>query len=96
MSDRTFDMHEEGAVQPVPVHQRLAAGQAVSGVVVCHHPFGVGVRVDERGEYGHVDVSQISGGIINGPDDYPQLGDRVRARVLGYAGDQLRLSLRDA
>jgi exosome complex RNA-binding protein Csl4 len=91
VSSNVRGTHDEGVLQSVSAQQRLAPGEAVSGVVVCHHPFGLGIRLDERHEYGHVDVAQISEGIIRDADDYPPVGERVRARVLGYAGDQLTL-----
>jgi ribosomal protein S1 len=94
MPEGPFDMHAAGAVPAIPEDQRLEQGLVVSGVVVCHHPFGLGVRLADREEYGHVDVPQISDGMIRGPEDYPAVGEHVRGRVLGYAGDQLRLTLR--
>jgi hypothetical protein len=67
-------MHDLGAVPPVPDEQQFAQGQRVRGVVVCHHSFGIGIHVGERDQYGHVDVPQISEGVIRGPEDYPRLG----------------------
>jgi hypothetical protein len=32
---------------------------------------------------------------LRGPEDYPPIGSMVRGRVLGYSGDQLRLTLRE-
>jgi predicted RNA-binding protein with RPS1 domain len=82
------------AIPSVTEARRLEEGRNVTGVVVCHHPFGLGVRLEDREEYGHVDVPQIRDGVVRGVEDYPPVGERVRGRVLGHAGDQLRLTLR--
>jgi predicted RNA-binding protein with RPS1 domain len=87
------DMHDQGVVPPPPDDERFGAGEIVRGVVICHHSFGIGIRVAERDQYGHVDVSQISWGVIRGREDYPPLGTVVEARVLGYSGAQTQLQL---
>ena len=77
-------MHNEDALEPLPEQQRLPCGQVVR----------LGIRLNGRDKYGHVDVPQIGDGIIKGPEDYPAIGATVRGRVLGYHSLQLRLSLR--
>jgi predicted RNA-binding protein with RPS1 domain len=92
-----WDMHDVGAVPFVDENDRLAAGTKVTGVVVCHHEFGLGVQLDGRGDYGHVDIVAIAPRYVRlaGPQDFPPIGTEVAGRVLGYAGDQLGLSLRE-
>ena len=91
-----FDMHDAGAALMVTEDEELAEGLLVAGRVVCHHPFGLGVHVEAHGQYGHVDVPQISDGPIRDVRDYPPVGAAVEARVIGYSGAylQLRLTLR--
>jgi hypothetical protein len=98
MEAEGWDMHDVGAAPVIPESNRLAVGQRVSGVVVCHHHFGLGVRLHDRNEYGHVDIPQIAAQAstpLRGPADYPPIGVKVEGRVLGYSGDQLRLTLRE-
>jgi predicted RNA-binding protein with RPS1 domain len=89
-------MHGPGHAPVLDEQDRLATGARVTGEVVCHHHFGLGVRVDDRDEYGHVDITAISPREVQlrCPEDFPRLGTRVEVRVLGYSRDQLRLSLR--
>jgi hypothetical protein len=91
---REWDMHDPGAAPVVEEHDRLAIGTEVTGEVVCHHHYGLGVRLDERDEYAHVDIISIGLPDRGGPADFPPIGSRVRGKVLGYAGDQLKLILR--
>jgi hypothetical protein len=93
-------MHDPGA-EPLPLNARLDSGVEVTGVVVCHHHFGIGVKLDGRDEYAHVDIISIDPG---GPplDEtlFPPVGSTVTGTVLGYTPDdgkppgQLRLRLR--
>jgi hypothetical protein len=55
-----WDMHDAGAAPVVDENDRLAVGTSVTGIVVCHHHFGLGVRLDGRDEYGHVDITAIA------------------------------------
>jgi hypothetical protein len=91
-----WDMHNPGAAPVVDEDDRLPEGMLVRGVVVCHHQFGLGVRLHGRDEYGHVDIISIAppGVRLAGPQDFPAIGAEVAGRVLGYSGDQLKLSLR--
>lgn len=92
-----WDMHNAGAAPVVDENDRLSVGSKVRGVVVCHHEFGLGLRLDGRDEYGHVDIIAIAPPDVQlaGPQDFPPIGTEVAGRGLGYAGDQLRLSLRE-
>lgn len=64
-------------------------------MVVCHHVYGLGVRLDE-GDYAHVNIDEITDRPLAGPQDFPPVGSQVSGTVLGYSGmhQQLRLSLR--
>jgi hypothetical protein len=89
-------MHQAGACPVRPPDDRLPAGTIVTGEVVCHHPFGLGICLHDRDEYGHVDVPYVSSDPVHGPEDYPPIGIVVRARVVSYSGAnaQLRLHLK--
>jgi predicted RNA-binding protein with RPS1 domain len=88
------DMHEDPAPQ-VPREHRLPAGARVSATVLCHHPWGVGIRLADSTQDGHVDVPFIRDGPVRGPQDYPPVGQAMPAVVIRYSGTgQLRLSMR--
>ncbi len=55
-----WGMHEGPRTQ-VPAEHRLPAGAKVFVTVVCHHPWGIGIRLADGTQYGHVDVSHLSG-----------------------------------
>lgn len=87
-------MHTDPATR-VPAGDQLPEGTFVRGEVVCHHPFGIGIRVDEVGQYGHVDVPHVRDSVTRGSEDYPRIGVAVSAVVLGHDGHgQLRLTTR--
>ena len=70
-------------------------GTVVESTVVCHHQFGIGVWVAGHDQFGHVNVPAIRDGKIRSIEDFPAIGTRVRAVVLGYSRSrQLRLSTR--
>jgi hypothetical protein len=87
-------MHDPGAAPIVEEQNRLMTGTHVTGEVVCHHQYGLGVRLDGRNEYAHVDITAIGLAEGRGQEDFPPFGSRVRGTVLGYSGDQLKLTLR--
>jgi hypothetical protein len=90
-----WDMHADPAALVPENRQLLSAGETVTATVVCHHPWGIGVRLPDSGQYGHVDVPAISDGVIRGSEDYPPIGLVTAAVVLGYNGTgQLRLTTR--
>ncbi|MFI2363050.1 hypothetical protein [Promicromonospora sp. NPDC019610] len=68
----------------------------VESTVVCHHQFGMGVWAAGHDQFGHVNVPAIRDGGIRSAEDFPPIGTRIRAVVLGYSGPsrQLRLSSR--
>jgi hypothetical protein len=88
-----WDMHDRGAEIRRPAEDRLQPGTRVGAIVVCHHPFGMGVYIEERAEYGHVDIPFIAPGRLRGPEDFPPIGSQVDATVSGYTAidGQLRL-----
>jgi hypothetical protein len=93
-------MHERGPELAERVTAHLAVGTRVSGTVVCHHVFGLGVWLPEHGQYGHVNITSIAppGVPLRGPEDFPLIGSVVEGTVLGYThrDAQLTLSLRPA
>ena len=91
-----WDMHNAGADIEARRSRRLDAGLEVSAEVICHHPFGIGVRMVAFGELGHLDVVAIqpTRGTIVDPSTFPEVGSQIRVVVLGYSGqDQLRLRM---
>jgi predicted RNA-binding protein with RPS1 domain len=94
----SWDMHSHGAEIVKPEHDRLPIGATVTGIVVCHHAFGLGMFLADRDEYGHVNITEVKPGVVRSPEDFPATGSSVEGIVLGYTGidGQLRISLRQA
>jgi protocatechuate 3,4-dioxygenase beta subunit len=86
-------MHDHTRDLTKPDEKRFAPGTAVTGTVVCHHHFGLGMYVADHDEYGHVNITAIGPGRFRGPEDFPTIGSHVSGKVLGYTGDQLRIAL---
>ena len=62
------------------------------GVVVCLHPFGLGVHLAEEQTFGHVDAPMMGKPSARELEDYPAVGMALGLEVLGYSGTgQLRL-----
>jgi ribosomal protein S1 len=93
-----WDMHDHGEELTRPAAAQRSEGSAVTGTVVCHHPFGLGVHIDDGDEYGHVNITEIGVDSLRGPEDFPPIGSAVTVTVLGYTGihAQLRLTLKHA
>lgn len=89
-----WDMHDHGAEIVTLERNRLDEGAPVNGVVVCHHPFGLGVYLADVDQYGHVNITAI-GTSVRGPNDFPAVGSAIEGTVLGYSGmlGQLTLTL---
>jgi hypothetical protein len=88
------DMHDDPSTLVVEGRE-LPRGEAVRAVVVCVHPWGMGLYVKSADQYGHVNASHVRDRGMTGPDDYVPLGTELTAVVLGYSGvGQLRLSTR--
>lgn len=93
MANETWCFH---SYPPTLGPHRLSSGEAVSGLVVCIHPFGVGCILIEREDFGHVNVTELGRATPKGMTDYPLIGERLRLEVLGYSGTgQLRLRVRE-
>jgi hypothetical protein len=89
-----WDMHERGDERVRSKANRLAAGARVAGGVVCHQVYGLGMYIDDRDEYGHVDIPFIKPGRIWCPEDFPPIGSRVEGIATGYTpSGQLRVVL---
>jgi hypothetical protein len=89
---KVVDLHDR-RYAPRAVDE-IAEGTLVDVTVVCHHPYGMGVWVEDFGQFGHVNVSVIRDEPTDGLDAYPPIGVRLRAVVIGYSGQQLRLTTR--
>lgn len=77
---------------PPDAEAELSSGAHVSGVVVCVHPYGLGVHVADARTFGHVDAPMMGKPSMGGLDDYPGVGSVLNLEVLGYSGTgQLRL-----
>jgi hypothetical protein len=71
---------------------QLSEGVDLRGVVICVHPFGLGVYMPDEHAFGHVDAPMMGLDSTNGLDDYPSVGSMLSLTVLGYSGTgQLRL-----
>jgi hypothetical protein len=87
-------MHDDPTTR-VPPERRLDRGTAVKAVVVCHHPFGMGVFVESAAQYGHVDAPNVRNAGMRDAGDFPPVGTELTAVVLRDSGvGQLRLSTR--
>jgi ribosomal protein S1 len=97
-SQSGWDMHGHGEELKRQAGAQRSKGASVTGTVVCHHPFGLGVHIDDCNEYGHVNITEIGVDPLRGPEDFPPIGSVVTATVLGYTGihAQLRLTLKSA
>lgn len=77
---------------PPSDEDQLAEGTEVRGVVVCVHPFGIGVYLPEKRVFGHVDAIFLGRPNPGGLPDYPGVGSDVELTAVGYSGGgQLRL-----
>jgi hypothetical protein len=77
--------------------QQLDKGERHRWRIVAHQPWGLKVEsTDLPGVYAVVDLLFMGiEGPINGPEDYPPVGEEVEAVVQGYMPNgQLRVSMR--
>lgn len=72
---------------------RLAQATRVAGVVVCVHPFGLGVLLEGGQNFGHVNVTAMGRPNAHSLEDYPQVGEVLDLEVLGYSGMRAQLIL---
>lgn len=70
---------------PAPPERSLREGERVDGVVVCAHPFGLGVHLPAAQDFGHVDVPFIGvdGATSLGLDDLPAIGTVLALESFG-------------
>jgi len=90
-----WDMHSD-PLPLLPEGADLAPGTQVEGSVICHHPYGFGVRLSSVDQYGHVNITDVSDAENIRESDFPPIGSVLALTVLGYSGvgRQLRLSAR--
>lgn len=79
---------------PPEAGSRFDEGARVRGVVVCVHPFGLGVHLDGGQTFGHVDAPFMGVPTTKGLADYPQVGTALDLEVLGYSGGSSQLRMR--
>ena len=72
--------------------EKLAVGDAVSGVVTGVVDFGVFVNVE--GIEGLVHISEISWERVNNPSDYVKVGQTIDAKIIAIDKDRLSLSIK--
>lgn len=77
---RCFHSHPSNAVS------RLDEGARVTGVVVCVHPFGLGVHLDDGRTFGHVDAPAMGRPSARVLDDYPPVGTVLDLEVIRLLG----------
>lgn len=88
MPNETWCFHSH----PPQVHVKVQEGVAADGVVVCVHPFGLGVYLSSEQGFGHVDVPMMGRPLSQDLADYPPVGSTLQLEVLGYSGrGQLRM-----
>jgi len=74
------------------VRTEVQDGVAAEGVVVCVHPFGLGVYLGDEQAFGHVDVPMMGRPLAQELTDYPSVGSTLHLEALGYSGlGQLRM-----
>lgn len=72
--------------------EKLAVGDAVTGVVTGVVDFGVFVNVE--GIEGLVHISEISWERVNNPGDYVKVGQTIDAKIIAIDKDRLSLSIK--
>ena len=72
--------------------EKLAVGDAVTGVVTGVVDFGVFVNVE--GIEGLVHISEISWERVNNPSDYVKVGQTIDAKIIAIDKDRLSLSIK--
>ena len=72
--------------------EKLAIGDAVSGVATGVVDYGIFVNVD--GIEGLVHISEISWERVNNPSDYVKVGQTINAKIIAIDKDRLSLSMK--
>jgi len=77
--------------------EEVRLGPIEWGVVTAHHPWGVGVRLEESGDEGVIVLSAIHDDPMRCIGEYwPDVGTRIRVRRYIYSNKELRLTSRDS
>ena len=69
------------------------------GVVMAHHPWGMGVRLEESGDEGVMVLSAIHDDFLRCNGEYwPEIGERIRVRryLYGSPNNEVRLTSRES
>ena len=69
------------------------------GVVTAHHPWGMGVRLEESGDDGVIVLDSIHDDFLRCNGEYwPEIGERIRVRryLYGAPDDEVRLISRES
>ena len=67
------------------------------GVVMAHHPWGMGVRLEESGDDGVIVLDSIHDDFLRCNGEYwPEIGERIRVRRYIYNNKELRLTSRES
>ena len=69
------------------------------GVVTAHHPWGMGVRLEESGDEGVIVLDSIHDDFLRCNGEYwPEIGERIRVRryLYGAPDDEVRLTSRES
>ncbi len=74
---------------------RFAIGNVINCEVVQHAPFGVLVVIDDEETSGILERIRMEQDGFNTPDDYPPVGTKISAKVLGIRdwSNQVELAL---
>lgn len=72
--------------------EKIAVGDAISGVVTGVVDYGIFVNVD--GIEGLVHISEISWERVNNPSDYVKVGETIKAKIIAIDKDRLSLSIK--
>ena len=69
------------------------------GVVTAHHPWGMGVRLEESGDEGVIVLSSIHDDFLRCNGEYwPEIGERIRVRryLYKFLNNEVRLTSRES
>ena len=75
--------------------EEIRLGPIEWGVVTAHHPWGMGVRLEESGDDGVIVLDSIHDDFLRCNGEYwPEIGERIRVRryLYGAPDDEVRLT----
>ena len=79
--------------------EEIRLGPIEWGVVTAHHPWGLGVRLEESGDDGVIVLDSIHDDFLRCNGEYwPEIGERIRVRryLYGAPDDEVRLISRES